>query len=116
MILLGIIGRPAGFKMISHEMPVFFGTLCAKLSGLCPAMLEKSLRHTKTKAQGDMQLRRQILRVTILAWLVAHFDHAVTRSGVIPLVFFGYLLHATAPCVVELGGVGVDDVITISLQ
>ena len=61
-----------------------------------------------------MQLRRQILRVTILAWLVAHFDHAVTRSGVIPLVFFGYLLHATAPCVVELAGVGVDDVIVIT--
>ena len=51
------------------------------------------------------------LRVTVLAGDIAHVDDAVARAVIIPLILLGHLRYTLAPAVMELSGVGIDDVI-----
>ena len=53
------------------------------------------------------------LRVTVLAGDIAHIDNAVTRAGIIPLVFLRHLRNTLAPAVMELSGVGVDYIVAV---
>ena len=53
------------------------------------------------------------LRVTVLAGDVTHIDNAVTRAGIIPLVFLRHLRNTIAPAVMELSGVGVDYIVAV---
>ena len=53
------------------------------------------------------------LRITVFARNVSHIDNAVTRAGIIPLVFLRHLRNALAPAVMELSGVGVDYIVAV---
>ena len=53
------------------------------------------------------------LRVTVLAGDIAHIDNAVTRAGIITLVFLRHLRNALAPAVMELAGGGVDYIVAV---
>ena len=51
------------------------------------------------------------LRITVFARNVSHIDNAVTRAGIVPFVALVHFRNAVTPCIMELPGVCIYDIV-----